>query len=65
VKFCHQCGHSLSLGIEKYCPNCGTALVISPPPSEAAVTDSSRGGNDYYGSTNITGTSGDVFGAGG
>jgi predicted RNA-binding Zn-ribbon protein involved in translation (DUF1610 family) len=64
VRFCHQCGHSLTPGVEKYCPECGTNLVISPPPSEEASTDSSKRGNDYYSSTNISGTHGDVVGVG-
>ena len=36
---------------------------MPPPPSEAAATYSNRGGNGYN-PTNISGTSGDVFGSG-
>jgi len=58
VRFCHQCGHSLPLGTEKFCPECGESLVM-PPNAE---TPTNNGNN--YNSTNITGTSGDVFGSG-
>ncbi len=48
VKYCHQCGHHLSLGVEIFCPNCGTNLQ--------------RIGNGNI--IDIAGTQGDVIGTG-
>jgi tetratricopeptide (TPR) repeat protein len=50
LKYCHQCGYKLSLGIEKFCPNCGKNL-----------TQEKKEGTNEIG---ITNTRGDVIGAG-
>ena len=50
MKFCHQCGNRLTLGIEKYCPECGTVL-------------NTRTHGFSTGGTNISGTAGDVIGS--
>jgi tetratricopeptide (TPR) repeat protein len=52
MTFCHYCGHKLSLGTERFCPQCGTNL-------QAVITHTKSGT-----STNIGNTSGDLIGAG-
>jgi tetratricopeptide (TPR) repeat protein len=51
LPFCHQCGHNLELGIEKFCPNCGFNL------QDGQVVGNTK-------SFEITKTKGDVFGTG-
>jgi hypothetical protein len=50
--FCSNCGSQLSLGTEKFCPNCGYDL------SKRGREEENRGG------INISGTQGDLIGAG-
>jgi tetratricopeptide (TPR) repeat protein len=52
VTFCHQCGYQLNLGIEKFCPKCGTNLQGLSANTKSAT------------SANISNTSGDVLGTG-
>src|SRR5690348_194625 len=54
--FCHNCGHKLILGIEKFCPDCGTDLQ----QNIAAIGGSMTNNN----SIGIHHTGGDVFGTG-
>jgi tetratricopeptide (TPR) repeat protein len=56
LKFCHQCGKPLTLGVEKYCPFCGTNLPQQKQGEPLAERDTQ--------SIGITDTKGDVFGAG-
>ena len=49
--FCHNCGHKLDLGVEKFCPNCGTNLRVSTDTKDGIAA-------------HISGTSGDVIGIG-
>jgi hypothetical protein len=51
LPFCHQSGHSLELGIEKFCPSCGYNL------------QNGQAGQNVN-SANVTDTQGDVFGVG-
>jgi tetratricopeptide (TPR) repeat protein len=53
MKFCHHCGYQLTLGTERFCPECGQSL-------EQKVVD--RKADDR--SIGITDTKGDVFGTG-
>jgi tetratricopeptide (TPR) repeat protein len=57
--FCHQCGYQLTLGIEKFCPNCGTDL--QQQQKTAAIGGRMNNNNNFIG---IQHTEGDVFGAG-
>src|SRR5690348_4680605 len=52
MPFCHQCGFNLTLGIEKFCPNCRFKLQ----------KNGQNGGNDD--GINITDNKGDVIGTG-
>src|SRR6478735_8368664 len=56
--FCHQCGYPLTLGIEKFCPRCGTDLQ----QKTAAIVG--RMINNNTNSIGIQHTGGDVFGSG-
>ena len=62
MKFCHNCGYHLTLGTEKFCPECGINLK-----SDVAINNegsgSSTGSNSLTTVTNINGTSGDVIGS--
>jgi zinc ribbon protein len=51
--FCSKCGSQLSLGTEKFCPNCGYDL------SKGGIRE-----EENRGGMNINGTQGDVIGAG-
>ena len=53
MKFCHNCGLKLTLGNEKFCPDCGTNLQQLALGSTAGA-----------GSTNISNNQGGVFGTG-
>jgi tetratricopeptide (TPR) repeat protein len=53
--FCHQCGKPLTLGIEKYCPFCGTNLLQQREGQPLPVRDTHSIGIH---------TKGDVFGIG-
>ena len=59
MKFCYHCGNPLSLGTEKYCPECGGSLI----PASTSDGNSSTGTKIYGTSTNISETSGDVIGS--
>lgn len=59
MKFCHHCGNQLSLGTEKYCPECGEGLTTAP----ASAGSSSTGTKIYGTATDIAETSGDVIGS--
>jgi hypothetical protein len=52
VTFCHQCGYQLNLGIEKFCPKCGTNLQAVSLDTRSSV------------STDISNALGDVLGTG-
>ncbi len=53
MKYCYRCCFAVSLGTEKFCPSCGQRL------NQQGGTSS-----DHSESINITGTGGDVIGAG-
>ena len=53
MKYCSDCGYSLTLGTEKYCPNCGQSLINQQTGKDAANK-----------SINISSVQGDVIGAG-
>src|SRR5690242_16328261 len=55
---CHQCGYHLTLGTEKFCPNCGTDLQQKTSPF--GIQDSRGDVFDF----DIRHTVGDVFGTG-
>ena len=57
MKYCHQCGHNLTLGIEKFCPSCGTGF------QQDAVLEID-GKHDKNISVNIQDTKGDQIGIG-
>jgi tetratricopeptide (TPR) repeat protein len=58
VTFCYQCGYQLALGIEKFCPNCGTDLQQQKTAAIGGrMTDDNR-------SVGIQQTGGDVVGTG-
>jgi tetratricopeptide (TPR) repeat protein len=53
MTFCHNCGHKLNLGTERFCPNCGANLqAVSEDRKSDVVT------------MGISDTKGDVLGAG-
>ncbi len=54
MKYCYQCGFGLSIGNEKFCQRCGLNLTETVRPETT----------HREGSVNITGTGGDVIGAG-
>src|SRR5918996_3954107 len=61
MKFCHNCGYHLTLGTEKFCPECGINLK-----SDVAINNEdsgSTGSNSLTTSSSINGTSGDVIGS--
>jgi tetratricopeptide (TPR) repeat protein len=63
VRFCHQCGSRLTLGTEKYCPECGTDLISSTAIDSGGGSGSTETHGYSTTTTDITGTSGDVIGS--
>ncbi len=54
VKYCHDCGYSLTLGTETYCKGCGVKLSTIPKEQKESISNSS----------NITNTSRDIIDTG-
>ena len=50
MKYCHNCGYKLTLGSDKFCPDCGQNLTQQT--------------SDYDNKVSITDTKGDVYGVG-
>ena len=42
MKYCHQCGYSLTLGIEKFCPNCGIGVQQNEVLATGGEEDKNR-----------------------
>ena len=58
VKYCHECGHKLTLGTEKHCPECGVKL------KSAAGGSSNEFDRDNSSLIDIGNTQGDIIGTG-
>src|ERR1051326_7712923 len=59
MPFCSSCGQQLTIGTEKFCPNCGQDLKKEGGEAEATITN-----HNVRDSINIQGTGGGVFGVG-
>ena len=59
MKYCHNCGYKLTIGTEKFCPNCGQNLVQERPDigKKVSITDTGRDviGTDVSGTGHIIG----------